>query len=429
MIRKLVIGGIILFIFCILIGALAGVWGYFYYSRDLPKFAGYDKYQPDAASLILAEDGTILAEEYLERRYPFKIEEVPKHVIDAFLAAEDADFYKHPGIDLVSIFRAFVKNIREGAVRQGGSTITQQVVKNLLLTNEKKLARKIKEAILAFRIENKLTKDQILELYLNQIFFGNTAYGIKAASEIYFHKHLKNLTIAEGALLAGLPKAPSRYSPISNIKLAKRRQKYVLGQMNKYRLISKEQADSAYSEQISVFKARRNKYKRSEYYASEVIKRFNEDWEDYDLSRDGLKVYTAVDLKAQDFAKDALQSGLRAVDKRRGWRGPLKKYDLGKARAKFIEDYRSKIVKDLETDKLYPALVTSVGKKEASIFLGFYETSIDLSKSSWAKRLLSKEDKVRWIKLAKHLQPGDVIEVSVKAVSYTHLTLPTNREV
>ena len=215
-------------------------WGYFYISRDLPNITSVEDYKPPAVSSVYSSDGTLIAEFYKERRYPASLSEIPVIIRQCFLAAEDASFYNHPGIDLISIFRAFVKNLQAGSAKQGGSTITQQVVKNLLLTSEKKLTRKIKEAILSYKIEQKLSKDDILEIYLNQIFFGNTAYGIKSAARLYFHKELKDLTLAEGAMLAGLPKAPSRYSPLSNFDKAKNRQRTVLRQMHRAGFITSE---------------------------------------------------------------------------------------------------------------------------------------------------------------------------------------------
>ena len=212
-----------IFIFCIFLFTLslfiAGgflTYGYLYNTRDLPKLNQIEDYKPDAVSQILTADNEVLAEFFDEkgRRYTIKISQVPVMVRNAFLAAEDASFYKHPGINPLSIIRAFVTNLIKGG-KQGGSTITQQVVKNLLLTKEKSFERKIKEAILSYRLEDVFSKDEILEMYLNEIFFGNRAYGIQAASQAYFRKDVGALTIAEAAMLAGLPKAPSASSPIS----------------------------------------------------------------------------------------------------------------------------------------------------------------------------------------------------------------------
>jgi penicillin-binding protein 1A len=201
-----------------IVAALFAAWGFFYLTRDLPQLARIEDYQPPAVTRVLARDGSLMAEFYSERRYPVKLADVPDRVRKAFLAAEDASFYSHHGIDPISIARAAYKNLQSGNAKQGASTITQQVVKNLLLTPEKSLVRKGKEAILSYRLERRFTKDEIFEIYLNQIFFGNSAYGIKAAGRIYFHKELAELSIAEAAMLAGLPKAPSSYSPLIQIK-------------------------------------------------------------------------------------------------------------------------------------------------------------------------------------------------------------------
>ncbi len=424
MLKKLLI-----FLFVVIFGgALLGVgvayWGYNYYSRDLPKFDGLNSYQPDAASMIYDSNGELIAEEYEDRRYPVHIEDVPKNVINAFLAAEDAAFYTHPGIDLMSILRAMIKNIQEGSVKQGGSTITQQVVKNLLLSNEKKLERKVKEAILAFEIENSLTKNQILELYLNQIFFGNTAYGLEAASQVYFQKPAKDLHVAEAAILAGLPQAPSRYSPVSNFDLAKQRQTYVLEQMLKHKFINESEYQEAINFPIEVKLNRAGKIRRANYYVTEVLRVFQEKWPTYDLKRDGLKVYTAVNLQAQDYARTAVRNGLREVDKRRGWMGPIDRFDLGTEDEKFKAKYSDKFAQSILPDKLYPALIKKIEGETVRVDLGHFTGTISLKDSAWAKKLLNAQDRSQWVVLNKHLRVGDVIEVSQKNTANLDKLLP-----
>src|SRR5215470_1683985 len=212
----------------ILAGGTAAFILYQKLSADLPPVDQLLKYQPPTATRVFADDGTLIGEFYVERRYLVPLSRVPMHVRLAFLGAEDSDFYRHPGVDPVSIVRALVNNLRSGATRQGGSTITQQVVKNLLLTNERSWQRKAREAILAVRLETKLSKDDILYLYLNQIYFGANAYGIAAAAKTYFDADVEDLTVAQAALLAGLPQAPSRYDPLRQPKQALGRQRYVL---------------------------------------------------------------------------------------------------------------------------------------------------------------------------------------------------------
>ena len=190
MIKKLLLAILVTGIGLACVGGLFAVWGYYYLVRDLPKLSRIEDYKPPAVTRVLASDGSLMAEFYSERRYPVKFAEVPDVIRKAFLAAEDASFYSHHGIDPVSIARAVIKNMQSGAVKQGASTITQQVVKNLLLSSEQSFVRKGKEAILSYRLERRFSKDEIFEIYLNQIFFGNTAYGIKAAARIYYHKEL-----------------------------------------------------------------------------------------------------------------------------------------------------------------------------------------------------------------------------------------------
>jgi penicillin-binding protein 1A len=198
----------------LLAGGLAGFVLYRELSSDLPPVDQLLRYQPPTATRVFADDGTLIGEFYVERRYLVPLARVPMHVRLAFLGAEDADFYRHRGVDPFSIVRAVVNNLRSGSRLQGGSTITQQVVKNLLLTNERSWQRKAREAILAMKLETRLSKDDILYLYLNQIYFGGNAYGIAAAAKTYFDVEVEDLTVAQAALLAGLPQAPSRYDTL-----------------------------------------------------------------------------------------------------------------------------------------------------------------------------------------------------------------------
>jgi len=238
--KKLFLAFLVLGFVALLAGAGVAAWGIRYVTRDLPDVKSINDYRPSAVTKVYANDGTIIAEFFKERRYPMKLSHIPAVVKQAFLAAEDASFYRHTGIDPWSILRAFVKNLQAGAAKQGASTITQQVVKNLLLTPERRLERKIKEAVLSYRLEEALTKDEIFEVYLNQIFLGNTAYGVAAASLAYFNKPIEQITLAEASLIAGLPKAPSKFSPVSNMPRAKRRQRYVLDQMVRSKFITKK---------------------------------------------------------------------------------------------------------------------------------------------------------------------------------------------
>lgn len=417
MLKKLLLVALLLvFIMSSAVTAVV-VWGYNYFSRDLPNFHTVADYQPKQVSQIFASDGSLVAEVYDERRYPFRLNEVPRYVSEAFLAAEDASFYTHPGIDLISIARAFVKNLRTGSVKQGGSTITQQVVKNLLLTRERSLERKIKEAILAYRLEQRLSKDDILEIYLNQIFLGNGAYGLKSAAHLYFQKPVSELTLAEGAMLAGLPQLPSRYSPVKSFVRAKRRQDYVLQQMERAGFITPEQGKKARAEEITVHRAWESSVSRAPYYVSEVKRIFEERWPELNLSEDGLRIHTALDLRADELAQQAVRRGLREVDKRQGWRGPLTHLQTD-SDAVYAKRFGGKVRNLLQPGTSYPALVKSVSNGLADLQLGSQGVRINLTKSSWARKQRGLDGRVFWSRPEKVLRAGDIVEVALDE-SYT----------
>ncbi|MBW2520705.1 MAG: transglycosylase domain-containing protein, partial [Deltaproteobacteria bacterium] len=299
------------------------ITAYFYVSKSLPQVDTLADYRPPVITRVLSDDGTIIAELFKERRIVVPVSRMPRQLIQAFVAAEDSNFFKHQGIDLVSILRAAAKNIKAGGIVQGGSTITQQVAKSLLLTPEKKFERKFKEAILAYRMENRLSKQEILYLYLNQIFLGHGAHGVQAAAENYFDKNVEELSLAECSMLAGLPKAPSRYSPYRYFPEAKERQKYVLSRMVAEGFISQEEADLAFSEELEI-RPRVNQHIADAAYFTEQVRRYLEEtygkeW----LYTDGLEVHTSVNLAMQRAAQEAVQSNLQAHDKRLGYRGPL----------------------------------------------------------------------------------------------------------
>jgi penicillin-binding protein 1A len=412
MLKKLLIALSILLVVAAGAVALGATWAYHYFTRDLPNIETVNDYRPPAVSSIYARDGTLVAEFFEERRYPVKLQDVPLIIRQAFLASEDENFYRHQGIDPVSILRAIYKNITAGGAKQGASTITQQVVKNLLLTPERKLERKVKEAILSYRLEKRLTKDEILEIYLNQIFLGNNAYGILAASRAYFHKELRDVTVAEAAILAGLPQAPSRYSPVLHPERAKRRQRYVLGQMVKAGFITKQRADEAEREKIRYYPPEFQNIYRAPYYLTEIRRVFGEKWPDYNIDRDGLTIHTALNLNADTYGTAALRKGLREVDKRRGWRGPLGTVaDL--SRETFKKSYPV-AGDELVPGEIYPALVLEISRAAgtAKVDLGKLQGIVSLKDAGWAKKKLAQNDAVSSCKPEEVLRPGDVIEVS-----------------
>jgi penicillin-binding protein 1A len=305
----------------------AGIAGFVLYreiSTDLPPVDQLLTYQPPEATRVFAEDGTLIGEFYVERRYVVPLSRVPGHARLAFLAAEDADFYRHRGVDPVSIGRAFYTNLIKHSVVQGGSTITQQVVKTLLLTPEKSYERKAKEMILSLRLESKLSKDDILYLYVNQIYFGAGAYGIAAAARTFFDVDVEDLSIAQAALLAGLPQRPSDYDPQRRPKQAHARKRYVLERMRDERFITEAEYLEAINEQIVIQPRKAATYLDAPWYVEHVRRLLEERYGGTAASQLGLRVYTAVDLNMQRAAEAALQHGLQELDRRQGFRGPIR---------------------------------------------------------------------------------------------------------
>jgi penicillin-binding protein 1A len=279
----------------------------------LPEIERLEAYRPPMATQILADDGTIVGELFLEKRYVVPIERIPLHVRQAFIAAEDDQFYAHQGVDPVSIGRALLNNLA-GRV-QGGSTITQQVVKQLLLSPRRSYERKIKEMLLATRVEQRLSKDQILFLYLNHIYLGSGAYGVAAAAQEYFGKPVEQLTVAEAALLAGLPQAPSRYSPFKNWPQARARQSYVLKRMATVGFITPAEALLALREPL-LFEPRRGNFAAAPHYVEHVRRLLDERYGENALYQMGLRVHTSLNLRMQAAAETALRQGLEEIGKR-----------------------------------------------------------------------------------------------------------------
>jgi penicillin-binding protein 1A len=307
-------------------GAGGIAWGLYKYGQGLPEYSQLEDYEPPVVTRVHGGDGRLLAEYATERRVFVPIDAMPKRVIKAFLSAEDKNFYSHPGVDFISLASAMVDNIRNyGTNRRprGASTITQQVAKNFLLTNEISIERKAKEAILAFRIERTLTKDRILELYLNEIYLGFGSYGVAAAALNYFDKSLDELTIAEVAYLAALPKAPNNYHPIRRLDAAISRRNWVIEQMARNGFIAAAQAEQAQAEPLKVKPPSATEFVAAAYFTEEVRRELMERFGEKGVYGGGLSVRTTVDPRLQRIADDALRSGLMGYDRRHGWRGPV----------------------------------------------------------------------------------------------------------
>ena len=296
------------------------------FSNKIPDYKFLKNYKPPVSSKVYSGDGTLVADFSREKRVFVPYETIPENVINSFLSAEDKNFFSHPGVDAKGVMRAIINNIsniKNSKRLEGASTITQQVAKNFLLTNEVSFNRKIKEAILAFRIERTLSKQRILELYLNQIYLGGGTYGVAAASLEYFDKSIKELNYAEAALLAALPKAPSRYNPYKNIKLAKFRRDLVLKNLYENNYIGYRDYIDLRQKKIELKKNKKVFLEDSQYYIEDVRKKIINDLSFDKLYKQGFNINTPIDLELQKFSTQSLRKGLIEYDKRKGWRGPL----------------------------------------------------------------------------------------------------------
>ena len=296
------------------------------FSNTIPDYKFLKNYKPPVSSKVYSGNGRLVADFSKQKRIFIPYSSIPKNVINAFLSAEDKNFFSHPGVDAKGVLRAVINNISNiisSKRLEGASTITQQVAKNFLLTNEISINRKIKEAILAFRIERALSKDRILELYLNQIYLGSGAYGVAAASLEYFDKSIRDLDYSEAALLAALPKAPSKYNPYKNIKLAKYRRDLVLKNLFENNYITSDWFKKLKEKQIVLNKNKKIYLEDAQYYIEDVRKNVVDNFTYDKVYKQGLNINTPINLELQKLATDSLRQGLILYDQRKGWRGPL----------------------------------------------------------------------------------------------------------
>ena len=416
--RKFLLWSFLLGFIVAILGALAGVGVYLYISTDLPHISSLTEYHPPIITTVYSDDGRKIAEFFEERRIIKSLDEMPPALINAFIAAEDSRFYKHKGIDFYSIIRAFLKNLEAGTIVQGGSTITQQVTKSFLLSPERSYTRKLKEAILAYRIDKAFNKKEILFLYLNQIYLGHGAYGVEAAAENYFGKSVKEMNLAECAILAGLPQAPSKYSPFKHPERAKQRQIYVLNRMVDEGYISNIQATEAINTAVEI-KPRRNWYiEEIPYYTEQVRRYVEEKYGRVVLYTQGLKIYTAANIEMQKIARGEIKKGLYELDKRQGFRGPQKKLAPEE-----IETFSRTIQSELddhplEAGQTVEGVIIKVDDKNKAVTvrIGNSLGQIALEDMKWARKpdleVAYYETKVKLPSEALHA--GDVILVKVK---------------
>lgn len=382
---------------------------------SLPKVDRLADYKPPIVSKVYGDDGSLVGEFYLERRTVIEVDKIPRRLIQAFVAAEDANFYQHKGLDYLGIVRAVVKNVMHLRKKEGASTITQQVAKSMLLTPEKKFSRKIKEAILATRMEKKLSKDEILYIYLNQIYMGAGSYGVELAAETYFAKSVEQLNLAEMAMLAGLPKAPNSYSPIKNMAKAKERQAYVLERMVKEGYITQAEADHARATPIVIKALKQVNNDQSAYFLEQIRIQLEQKYGEERLYKDGLNIYTTMNAEMQRGAYDAVVNGLKTVDKRQGFRGPLKFLQEAE-----VEPFCKKVEDGIDFASLkqggtYQGVVTAVDpvKGDATVKVGERTGTLPKKNMSWGGKLTLQNSYGKLPEKVKGLSLGSVIEVQV----------------
>ena len=429
--------------FCAL-AALTGIlwYGYHQVSKEIPEIRHISDYHPMGVTQIVSvENGqtNVMAEFYKQRRYLTPYDQIPQKQVQAFLSAEDSTFFEHQGINFFAIFRAAIANFLAGQVVQGGSTITQQIAKSLYLSPEKNIMRKAKEVFLALQLEKYLTKEEILYLYLNQIYLGSGAYGVQAAARTYFHKDLKKLTIAEMALIAGLPTAPGKYSPLLNPKKAKERQLYVLKRMRENKYISENEQKAASLERIKVYLSEESERKIAPHFVEYIRRYLDQKYGEKQLYEDGMTVVVPSGAKYAEYAQEALESGLEEADQRKGYRGPEKNIPQAQWNS-YKEELHKDFVKEnypfrflsrdgvLDLDpsqdseasyektlpgKKFRALITgySADQKAAIANLGVLTVQIPLEGVKWAFPVGKSTKTPKTVSEVVH--PGDVVWVKV----------------
>jgi len=413
------------FILSVLLLLLYGGLLFFYYSHRLPDFAPLKERNLNAYSIIYSEEDEVIGKFLMDNRIPISYERIPKQLVNAFIAAEDADFFRHKGVDYKGILRAMFKNFLAGRIVQGGSTITQQVTKTFFLTPKRSLTRKLKEVAYAFGLEQNLTKEEILGLYLNNIYLGNGAYGVEAAADSYFNKRTEQLNLAETAMMAGLVKAPSRYSPVNNLKRAKDRQAYVLTRMTELGFVSQEQKEKALRIPLKIQSKESAYFSRTPYFTEFIRHQVQRKYGKEKLYQEGLRIYTTLDLSLQRNAQKSVEAGLRELDKREGFRGPLQTLSLNEA--KELPNKKKGVVPPLPQKEIFEGVILSKedSKKSYTVWVEDRKGILPFSEMSWALNIKPtptyKPQKVKTP--GDLLNPGDVIYVRVKESSKKEQTL------
>lgn len=386
--------------------------------RSLPSLDALTDYRPKIPLRVYSAEGLLIGEFGEERRQIVKISEAPQQLKQAILAAEDDRFYQHGGVDYPGILRAAYSNFTSGAVRQGASTITMQVARNFFLTKEKTLNRKFSEALLSFKIEHSLSKDEILELYFNQIYLGQRAYGFGAAAQVYFGKDLHAINLAEAAMLAGLPKAPSRFNPVVNFQRAKARQLYVLRRMRNLGYISEDEYKEAEKQPVTIRRQTQEFPLRAEYVAEMARQAMYERYKEDAYSR-GLRVYTTIRKADQEAAYQAVRQGAMEYDHRHGYRGPeavIKLPEDEQQRDATLEDALQEVS---DSDDILAAVVLTASPKLVKVYRkGGEIIEIKGDGLKFAQNSLSAKPGT-----AKHLfRPGSLIRIRKNEKGAWHIT-------
>lgn len=402
-----ILAGVLILLILFSAGTAGVLW--YLWSSNLPYIGSLKEYNPPIITEIYSADGEVIGRFYDEKRLIVPLEKVPRHLIRAFIAAEDARFFEHEGIDFVGIGRAFYKNILAGRIAQGGSTITQQVTRSLLLKNmEKTYKRKAREAILSLQIEKTFSKEKILFLYLNQIYLGHGTYGVEAASRLYFNKPAAELSLAESAILAGMPQAPSRYSPINNFDRVKQRQKYVLERMQEEGYITRQQMVEALNTEISVSHGQDNPFQKAPYFTEHIRRYLENRYGREMLYRGGLKVYTSLDMEMQRKAQAALRKGLAELDKREGYRGPIRHLSEAEVKQMQAEQEKELEQEQPEIGDTIKGIVAGIddGKGEVTVLIGRRLGLLTLTEMTWARK---PDHEVPYYR-AKLRKPGEALQ-------------------
>ncbi|MBN2493695.1 MAG: PBP1A family penicillin-binding protein [Deltaproteobacteria bacterium] len=433
-----------------LLGALAVGGVLWYFSMGLPEFDSLADYHPPQVTRMVDRHGRQVAELFDEKRTVVPIERIPEHVRLAFLAAEDADFYEHPGMDFTGLLRAFWVNLKSGKVVQGGSTITQQVIKTFILGPEKSYARKIRELLLAMRLEKNLSKDEILSLYLNQIYFGHSCYGIQEASRFYFGKDVEQISLSEGAALAALPKSPARYSLVRHRDRAQQRRNWVLGQMATHKMAAASDVERAERAPLEVVGESPDFFELAPYYAEHCRRALEDRLGREKLYQGGLRIELSVDLDLQRAAQRAVEEGLRAVDRRQGYRGALGKLDAQSLKALCEEAglplpagqiwtlvkteskagevaWRASKVDRAAVSRVLAPVVAIEGEGKAAravVELGSNRAQLDLEAVEWARAFSPVRQTPKPRSVTEVLSVGDVVEIELGAGGEIGLSQP-----